>query len=132
MKLFAMTLTLQKETSMTLDEKIDIYHRLLAGLAKGVKLAALFDEAGLAQQSKRIQIENQKLAKVAADLRHNISGAWKGQAATVVAGLKEASDQLQKQIKSLENTIANAEKAVKVLGYVDDLIEIAKKVAAGV
>lgn len=113
---------------MTIPQKVAIYNKLLAGLSKGVKLAALLARQGKTQDRKQVERRNDQLAEQAAKLRRAIHEEWRGQAEKTVEEIRELNGKLQSRIRSIEDTIATADKVVKALGHLDDLIGIAKKV----
>ena len=86
------------------------------------------DDAGHKEALKK----NETLANEAARLRQNIDKAWKGAAATVIADIRASSGKLQSQISDIEKQIGTAQKVVKALGYVDDLIAIARAVVGAI
>lgn len=115
---------------MTLDEKVKIYQRVVAALSKGVKLAALLDRDGTPAEQAAVRRKNEALAREAARIRRAIHQDWRGGAAAILDGIGTASSRLQEQIRAIETTRKTAERAVRALGYVDDLIAIAARVAA--
>jgi hypothetical protein len=117
---------------MTLQSKVDIYNKLLAGLSKGVKLAAVLQQKGDATEYKAAVKKNEELAQLAAKLRSSINKDWSIGATKVLADIQASSGKLQGQIREIEQTIAKGQKVVKALGYVDDLIEVAKAVAKAI
>jgi hypothetical protein len=114
---------------MTLKDKVEIYNKLLAGLSKGVKLAAILKKKGDTADYNGVVKKNEDLAKRAAKLRSNIHKDWKVNSTKVLADIRSSSSKLQGQIRQIEKTIAKGEKVVKALGYIDDLIQVAKTVA---
>jgi len=115
---------------MTLDDKVKIYQQLVAALSKGVRLAALLDRDGTPAEQSKVKTKNEALAREAARIRRAIHENWKGGAATILEGISTASRRLQDQIRAIESTRQTAGRVVKALGYVDDLIAIAARVAA--
>lgn len=114
---------------MTLQKKVEIYKKLLAALSKGVKLAAVLKKDGSTADYREAVKKNEELAKQASRIRKNIHKTCSLQAGVVLAKIRKSGGQLQEQIRQIEKTIATAERVGKALGYVDDLIDVAKTVA---
>lgn len=117
---------------MKLNEKVDIYNRLLAALGKGVKLAAVLDEKNDAANLGAALKKNDELANLAKQLREKIGKDWKIGAAKVLSDIRSSSGKLQSQIGAIEKAIGTGQKVVTALGYVDDLITVARAVAGAI
>ena len=115
---------------MSLNDRAEIYKQLVAALSKGVKLAALADRHGSASERNSIKQKNEKLATEAARIRRIIQKDWTSTAGGILSGIGDASSKLQEQVRAIEATRKTGERVVKGLGYLDDLIRIAGKVAA--
>lgn len=115
---------------MRLGQKIAIYQKLVAGLSKGVHLAAVLGELGEAEDQERVEGKNEELAETAAQLRQQIQKQWNAQAKSTIDGIRDSSAKLQEQIRKIETTKETGQKVVKAIGYLDDLIELAAKVAS--
>ncbi len=115
---------------MTIQQKVQIYNALLAGLSKGVKLAAELDRKRKTAERKKVEARNDELAAQAAKLRVKIHKNWTSQAQKVIDQIRQTNSRLQERLRDIQETIKKAEKFVKALGYIDDLIDIAKKVIA--
>ena len=113
---------------MTVQDKIKIYNKLLAGLSKGVMIAAMLQEDGDPDELAKLEKRNAELADQAAKLRREIAKDWAGETEDLLASIGAANDRLQDRIRRIERDIAKAEDLVKALGHVDDLINIAKGV----
>ncbi len=114
---------------MTLNQKLDIYKKLVAGLGKGVKLAAVLDRLGKTAERKTVEKRNEVLATLASTLRKKIQKSWNVQAVGPLKALQAPSVKLQAQIRRIEKTKETGERVVTALGYIDELIDIAKTVA---
>lgn len=55
--------------------------------------------------------------------------AWLGEADAVIAKIERASRGLQRSIDEIADTIRTSEKIVKAIGYIDDAVKIAAKLA---
>lgn len=117
---------------MTLNQKVDIYKKLVAALGKGVKLAAVLDRLGETAERKKVEKRNEELAGLAGRIRKKIQKSWNIGAKTTLKKIHSSSKKLQTQIASMEKTKKTAGKVVKALGFIDDLIEIAKQVAKAI
>ena len=117
---------------MKLNEKVDIYNKLLAALAKGVKLAAILNEKSDAANYTAALKKNDELANLAKKLREQIGKDWKIGAAKVLSEIRSSSGKLQSQIGAIEKTIGTGQKVVTALGYVVDLIAVARAVAGAI
>ena len=113
---------------MTLADKVEIYRLTVAALSKGVKLAAICAREGREGELVEVERKNAQLAKVAADLRRNISRDWRLRAGEIIEGIRKQSGLLQRRIKEIEQTTATSEKVAKALGVLDELIDLARKV----
>ena len=113
---------------MKLAKKVEIYNALLAGLSKGVRLAADLRDASKDDEADQVERKNNTLASESARLRRNIRSAWNGQAATVLGEIRSSNQKLQRQIRSIRDQIDSAERFMKALGTLDELIAIAAKV----
>jgi hypothetical protein len=114
---------------VSLQSNVDIYNRILAGLSKGVKLVAILDGRG-DPAAKDVRKRNEELAAAAADVRRAISKTWSIDAKATLTKLRGLNDQLQGQVEQIQNAIEVATKVVKALGYVDEIVKIAGKIAA--
>ena len=110
---------------MNLRDKVDLYNLLLSALSKGVKLAAILSEQGKQDDRARVEKKNNTLAGRAADLRRGIQREWNGRAAAIADEIRSHNRRLQDQIREIERELQNAERIVKALGYLDDVIAIA-------
>ena len=117
---------------MTLNQKVAIYKQLVPGLGAGVKLAAVLDELGKTAERKRVEKKNQVLATAASNLRKKIQKSWDLEAKKILKGIKGQSANLEAQIKRIQKTKETAGKVVKALGYIDELIDLAKTVAKAI
>ena len=113
---------------MTLQDKVKIYNKLLASLSKGVKLAALLEEKGETGRLNDVEQRNDRLAEEAAKLRRGIARTWQGETEKILDDIGDNNERLQDRIRDIERNLAIAERVVKALGYLDDLIEIARGV----
>jgi hypothetical protein len=116
---------------MNLKDKVDLYNLMLAGLSKGVKLAAVLAQHGDDESRQLIEAKNEQLAKQAASLRKGIQLKWNGRATELREQIRSHNTRLQDQIRDIEKQIKTAERVVKALGYIDDLIALARKLLAG-
>jgi archaellum component FlaC len=114
---------------VTLNQKVNIYKKLVAALGQGVKLAAVLDRLGETVEYKKVEKRNEVLAKQASTLRKGIQKSWDLQAQEILKNIKAHSAGLEAKIKSIEKTKKVGGKIVKALGYIDKLIDIAKTVA---
>lgn len=113
---------------MTLNQKVDIYKKMVSALGKGVKLAAVLDDLGKTEERKQVEKKNEELATQAAELRKNIQMQWNVQAKKMLEAIQASSSKLQTQIRNIENTKEIGEKFVKAIGFIDDVIDVAKTV----
>lgn len=117
---------------MTLNQKLEIYKKLVSALGKGVKLAAVLNAMGQAEECKQVERKNEELAKRAAMLRKKIQKKWNVRAKKTLAEIQSSSSRLQTQIRSIEKTKKTGEKVVRAIGFIDDVIDVAKTVAKAV
>lgn len=113
---------------MTLRQKVTIYNKLLAGLSKGVKLAALLAREGRTAEKKEVERKNEELARQAAALRRRIHEDWQVEARRTLERVRAVNGKLQARVRAVEKAVTTAETVVSALGYLDDLIGIARKV----
>ncbi len=114
---------------MNLPEKVMVYQTVLASLSKGVYLAAVLREQDADEGDiTKVEQRNQKLAKAAAKLREGLVKDWIGQAETLRSQIRETNSKLQGQIRQIERQTDIAERIVKALGFLDDIINITKGV----
>ena len=114
---------------MTLNQKLDIYKKLVSALGKGVKLAAVLDALGETEEGKQVEKRNEELATQTAALRRKIQKKWNVQYKNTIEAIQASSNKLQTQIRNIENTKKTGEKVVKAIGFFDDVLDVAKTVA---
>ena len=116
---------------MNLVEKVMVYQTVLAGLSKGVYLAAVLREQDANEaEITKVEQRNKKLAQAAAKLREALVKDWVGEAAMLRDQIRETNSKLQDQIRQIKRQMDNAERVVKALGYLDDIINVAESVLA--
>ena len=110
---------------MSLQAKAKMYEQVVNTLARCVKLEAALreknDDASASQAAAKAAI----LGSVAKDLREAIQDDWKQATAAKVAKLKSINSDLQREIASIRRVIQHADRVVKAIGYVDDVIKVA-------
>lgn len=116
---------------MTWQERVELYNRLLAGLSKGVKLAALLGERGEEAAVARVERKNGQLAGQIAKVRRSIARSWGIEAGRTLADLERVSGGLQRQLRRIQREVEIAGRVARALGYLDELIEIARRIAGG-
>ena len=114
------------------QNKEDIIDRLLATHSKAQKLALNLKFAGNTADAAKVEQRNKDLSKRIDGLIAKAMRDWNTGAAAHLEGIKAANTKLQASIKDIKKKIAVARNVVKALGYLDDAIEIARKVALAI
>jgi hypothetical protein len=115
---------------MTYREKLKVYRQLLASMSKGVQLAALLSEEGREDEAEEVARGNQKLAREVAKLRRSLTADWQGSARKVLKGIRAENAKLQRRIRKVERSLDTAQDIAKAVGYLDEVVGIARKVLA--
>lgn len=113
--------------SRALEQKTELYRRLVSALSKGVRLAAVLDAAGRSDELAKVERRNTELANTAGKLRRQITKRWRGEVEAAIDEVRSSSSKLQRHIRDIENGVATAERVLSALGVIDDLIVVAKR-----
>lgn len=112
---------------MIMDEKRRLLRHLNATYAKGVDAELALRQGDYVEEAKRVDESNDRLHARINKLRAEITEDWKGRIAGLIEEIKSTNGRLQDAIRDIENAMKVAERAVKVIGYLDKAIELAAK-----
>lgn len=87
------------------------------------------DQNGDTANSAKYQQRLTQLNTLYTKLSNAIWQDWIGQSATVKGGLQAATDNVNQSVKNIQSDVDTANNIVKALGYVDQAIAIAAKLA---
>ena len=108
------------------DTKEEILDRLIITRRKAQDLQARLTLKNKPDKAKEVERKCAALTKEIDNLLSQLIQSWLGKAETVTQDIKSKNTTLQTSIRDLKNDLDNAEKFIKVIGLVDDIIAIAK------
>jgi hypothetical protein len=116
--------------AMTQEEKEAILdqHLICSRKADHLEITLIFQ--GKTDEAEQVGDKNKLLRDEIDALLGSLMDEWLGQAELVGHDLRLANTNLQRRIKDIKDKINVAENVVKALGYIDDVIRIAKKLVA--
>ena len=108
------------------NAKEEILDRLVITRRKAQDLQARFTLKNKPDEAKKLKRKCSALTKEIDNLLSQLIQGWLGTADTVTQDIKTKNAVLQTSIRDLKNDLENAEKFVKVIGLIDDVIGIAR------
>jgi len=81
------------------------------------------DADKLAKRNKKLSTQIDKL--IAQSMRQ-----WNGSAATIISNMKQSNTKLQASVNNIKKKLKVAQNVVKIIGFIDEAIEKAAKLAA--
>jgi membrane-bound lytic murein transglycosylase len=115
---------------MSISTKVEMYEQSVNALARCVKLEAILREKDDEANADTVAAKASSLGNVAKQLRESIQDDWNQATAAKMTKLKSINSELQQEIAAIKRVIDHAERVVKAIGYVDDVIEIASGLLA--
>jgi hypothetical protein len=109
---------------MTMKEKLALLRQLNATRSKTLHLELELEAHE--EDATAVVVAKAKLDKQIEVLRKALHGEWQGRAAQIQDELSAANGRLQATIRDIEKDMNRAEKIVKAVGQVDDIIAKAK------
>jgi hypothetical protein len=110
---------------VTRREKLDIYRKVVAALAKGIQISAFLGEEGRDAEQQEVDLRNEELAEEAARLRRAVHQAWTADYDALRTSIARVSSNLQGDLRDIERRIAIGEKVVRAIGRLEELVELA-------
>lgn len=102
-----------------------IIRNILNTYSKAIDLELLFWINGQSAEALKIKVKADKLDDTIIKLRDTNWSVWSGNATTIEQKIKKNNTNLQSAIRDIQNDIKIAERTVKAIGYIDDVISIA-------
>lgn len=112
------------------ETRAQTYRRLTSALNKGVILELELRSRGEDDQADQVAEATERLGAAAGEIRAAITEEWTGRAAALNAASRRLVGDLQKELAAIRRTMDVAERVVKAIGYIDDLVELAAKAVA--
>jgi methyl-accepting chemotaxis protein len=111
------------------DDKLQLIDNLQAVRRAGQKLEVRLRLAGKKAEADRAHAETERLNDAISRMIAKVVDEWVEQADANTAKLGEAADKAEKAIDDVKAATATMKSVVDAVGYIDDALEIAKKVA---
>lgn len=116
--------------AISITKKEDLIDGLQTTLGKGQKLEIRLRLTGEGASADEVAKRNRALSKKIDRLIRDAMNEWTGGAAAFEKEIKSSNRRLQAAIRDIKKKIKVAENVVKALGYIDDAIQVAAKIAA--
>jgi hypothetical protein len=113
-------------------DKQQIIRRLLVAKQEAHSLEISLRFKGRNDQADQLAAKATKLSDTIDTLLGQVMVDWVVETQKIVSDIGQANVSLQSSIKEIQNGIKVAQNVVKALGYVDDVVAIAAKIAATV
>lgn len=111
------------------NSKLEIIQRLLA-MDQKAKFAVFVSRfKGETEKIDELKKRADKLHDKIEILQKQVIDEWLGRKEEVFEGIKMASASLQKSIKQIKNGVDTTKNIVKAIGFIDDAVVIAAKLA---
>lgn len=95
---------------------------------KTLKLAMRLQIAGQHNEAEKLRKLARKISRLIDVLVGDLMRAWSIDAQLSVKALKRSTEALQRSIKAINDRIKIKENAIKAIGKVDEIVEIAKDI----
>lgn len=112
------------------SDKQDIISGLLVANQKAHMVETTLRFKGRASEANQISEKTTELSDKIDELLGRVMDEWTGEAEKIDSSISKANASLQKTIRDIQNDLKIAENVVKAVGFVDDVIVIASKIAA--
>ena len=112
------------------DNKDEIINRLNVSLQKIQRLELILRLKGQATEAATLKVKRAELSEQIDKLIGAAMLEWIGAADVITADVKKANASLQQSTRKIRKGIETAKEVVKTLGYVDDVLGVAGKLAA--
>lgn len=107
------------------EEQRKILRNIITTYSKVLDLEILFWIKGDKPKAIEIQAMGNELDDIIVKLRNTNWSIWEGDAAALEQKIKENNKDLQTAIRDIQNDIQTAQRIVKAIGYIDEVIKVA-------
>lgn len=104
-----------------------ILYVLARAYAEAVDLESRLWLGGDKKLANSAELKTDALYEVLAQLRADLWGAWTDDATEATADLKNAGERVEAAVDAVKDDIKNADRVVRALGYLDEVIQLAAK-----
>jgi hypothetical protein len=112
------------------EKKREIIQRLLITKQKAYMTEMLLRFRGMSDEADNVAERAARLSNVIDSMLGKVMEAWTGQVKQIVDSIRGKNTSIQTSIREIQKGVNIAQNTVKVIGYVDDVIEIAAKIAS--
>jgi DNA repair exonuclease SbcCD ATPase subunit len=112
-----------------MSQKLALLRRLNSARSKALHLE--LELASHEEDATAVTKAKQKLDEQIEALRKQLHDDWRGKAAQVETDLAGAVSKLQAAIRDVEKDVDRAQKVVKAVGFIDEMVDKAKGLLAG-
>lgn len=102
-----------------------LIRNILNTYSKAIDLELLFWTKGQQKEALEIKVKADDLDDTIIKLRNTNWSMWSGSTIVVEQKIKKNNTNLQSAIRDIQNDIKTAQRTVKAVGYIDDVIRIA-------
>ena len=110
---------------MNIEDKLLCVDRLSFCYNRTYYLKVLCEEQGLTDEAARIERRRERLKLELAGLLDSLFLDWMGEAKVLQEKLITSNEGVNKSIIDIQNQIYTAQNVTKVIGYLDDVINLA-------
>lgn len=100
---------------------------LMVTLAKTNRLEIVLRFQGEGKEATKVQARGKELSKQIDKLLAKIMLDWLGQAAALETSIKATNTKLQGAIRDIKKKIQVAQRVIKAIGHIDDVIDFGKR-----
>jgi len=118
--------------AMTQESKQEVIQRLLVGNQKAQILEISLRFKGKGDEADKVAQKASELSSRIDALLSQVLEDWLGQADAIIQEVKDANTSLQQSIRKIKQGVKTTENLVKAIGFLDDLIATATKIAGAI
>ena len=111
-------------------DKQDVISRLLVINQKAHILATSLRFKGQDEEAEKVTQKAKELSEQIDHLLGQVMDEWLGQAESIRQEIQKANASLQASIRQIGNEVNILQNVVRAIGFIDDVIQIASRIAA--
>lgn len=112
------------------SDKLAIIQCLLVTKQKAHVLEISLRFESRSNEAEQVARKAKELSDQIDRLLGQVMGTWLDQAATILQKIEQANASLESSIQEIQDEVEVAENVVKAIGYIDDAVVVASKIAA--
>jgi len=110
--------------AISMTKKQEVIQNLLATKTKAYQAEVKLLLKGKPEEADKVKTHGKELSRKIDDLIGQTMSEWTGNANNIIKDVKAINTKVQRSISEIQKNVKVAKNVVKLVGYIDDVVEI--------